>query len=58
MTKPTQPIDLSEELLQLAVHASPSGILIVDQAGDIVFANQALLDMFDYEATDLLGQPV
>lgn len=50
--------DLGEKLLRLAVHASPSGILIVDAGGEIVFANEALLGMFDYELDELLGQPV
>ena len=50
--------DLDEKLLRLAVHASPSGILIVDAGGEIVFANEALLGMFDYELDELLGQPI
>ena len=50
--------DLGEELLRLAVHASPSGILIVDAGGEIVFANDALLGMFQYELDELLGRPV
>jgi len=50
--------DLGEKLLRLAVHASPSGILIVDAGGEIVFANEALLGMFDYQLDELLGQPV
>jgi len=58
MNKTMQPHDASEELLHLAVHAAPSGILIVDRRGCIVFANQALLDMFGYETNDLLGQPI
>ncbi len=58
MNKPTQPQDVSEKLLRLAVHASPSGILIVDKSGLIVFANQALSDMFGYGANELLGHPI
>lgn len=53
-----QPQDISEKLLRLAVHASPSGILIVDESGNIVFANQALSDMFGYGAEELLGQTI
>ena len=48
--------NLGEELLRLAVHASPSGILIVDAGGEIVFANAALLGMFDYELDELLAE--
>jgi len=51
-----QPQDVSEKLLRLAVHASPSGILIVDLDGKIVFANQALLDMFGYVTDELVGE--
>lgn len=53
-----QPQDISEKLLRLAVHASPSGILIVDYEGNIVFANQALLDMFGYVTDELIGEPI
>ena len=42
-------------MLRLAVHASPSGILIVEAGGEIVFANEALLGMFEYELDELLG---
>jgi len=52
------PHEISGKLLRLAVHAAPSGILIVDEKGCIIFANQALLDMFGYENEELLGQPV
>lgn len=53
-----QPKDVSDELLRLAVRASPSGILVADESGRIVFANRALLEMFGYGADELLGQPV
>jgi len=58
MNKTMEPDEVSGKLLQLAVHASPSGILIVDRRGGIIFANQALLDMFGYVAHELLGQPI
>lgn len=58
MQKPIPSKDVSEELLRLAVHASPSGILIVDSNGCIVFVNQALSDMFSYGPDELLGQPI
>ncbi len=50
--------NISEELLRLAVHAAPCGILIADRGGDIVFANRALSQMFGYAADELVGQPV
>ncbi|MEN8130821.1 MAG: ATP-binding protein [Pseudomonadota bacterium] len=51
--------DVSERLLHLAVHAAPSGILVVEEGGGrIVFANEALLKMFGYGEEELLGQTV
>ena len=50
--------DNSEQLLQLAVHAAPSGILIVNRDGKIVFANRALLDMFGYVIDELIGEAI
>lgn len=48
----------STRLWQIAVEAAPSGILVVDSSGNIIFANNAVLDMFAYRADELLGQPV
>ena len=48
----------SQELLRLAVHAAPAGIIIANRNGSIVFANQTLLDMFGYHERELLGQAV
>ena len=55
-SKPRQ--DVAERLLHLAVHAAPSGILVVDDAGRIVFANAALLNMFGYAEKELMGQAI
>ncbi|MCH8134759.1 MAG: PAS domain S-box protein [Proteobacteria bacterium] len=58
MGKSMQQENISEKLLRLAVHASPSGILIVGGDGCIAFANQALLGMFGYSSDELLGHPI
>ena len=50
--------DVAERLLHLAVHAAPSGILVVDDAGRIVFANAALVKMFGYAEKELIGQAI
>ena len=47
-----------EKLFRLAIHAAPAGIIIADESGSILFANQTMLDMFDYREQELLGQPV
>lgn len=46
------------EIYQLALHAAPAGIMVVDDRGDIQFANQTLADMFGHRLEELLGKPV
>ncbi|MDH3672827.1 MAG: ATP-binding protein [Gammaproteobacteria bacterium] len=55
MTKASDP---QAEILRLALHAAPSGIMVVGEGGEIVFANQTLADMFGHRLQELLGQPV
>jgi len=45
-------------MYQLALHAAPSGIMVVGDRGDIQFANQTLADMFGYGLEEILGKPV
>jgi len=54
----TQAVDPQTEIYQLALHAAPSGIMVVGGRGDIRFANQTLADMFGYRLEDLPGRPV
>jgi len=58
MGQAAEPTDVPDSLLRLAVHSAPSGILIVDHNGCIMFANPALLDMFGYATEELLGQAI
>lgn len=54
-------VDLTETdpaLLQLALHAAPSGIVVVDERGEIVFANRTIADMFGYRVDELVGQAI
>ncbi len=44
--------------LQVMLDAAPSGMMLVDEAGLIVMANQLLAIQFGYVNTELLGQPV
>jgi len=55
---PMSPRSTAENLLRLAVHAAPAGIIIVNREGTIVFANRTMLNMFGYPEEELLGQPV
>jgi PAS domain S-box-containing protein len=49
---------LPPSLLGLAFEAAPNGLLVVDGQARIVAGNTALLRMFDYEAAELIGQPL
>ena len=44
--------------LQVMLDAAPSGMMLVDEDGSIVMANQLLAMQFGYVSTELLGQPV
>ncbi len=48
----------AEELLQLSVDASPSGMLAVDHEGNIVLENAEAARLFGYERGELLGRSV
>lgn len=54
----TQAGDPGAEIYKLALHAAPSGIMVVGDRGDIQLANQTLADMFGYRLEELLGKPV
>ena len=43
---------------QLAIDASPTGIVVIDSGGTIVLANQEFERLFGYARQDLVGQPV
>lgn len=42
----------------LTVEQSPNGIIIIDENGVIVLANQTLCSMFGYETGELVGKPL
>jgi two-component system, NtrC family, sensor kinase len=48
----------AEPTFQALLHAAPDAIVIVDQAGRIVIANERAQSLFGYEQHELLGQPV
>lgn len=50
--------DPKSEIYQLALEAAPSGILVVDEPGNIQFANQTLATMFGHSVEELTGKPV
>jgi PAS domain S-box-containing protein len=48
----------AEEQFRLAVEASPSGMLMVDERGSILLVNAQIEQQFGYSREELLGQPV
>jgi PAS domain S-box-containing protein len=50
-------IQLADAVFQLAADASPTGILVFDESGTILFANQKVAAIFGYAASEIVGQP-
>lgn len=48
----------SEKLFQLAVEASPNGILLMDDAGNIALVNSKIEEIFGYSRNELINQSV
>ncbi len=48
----------AQEQFELAVEASPNGMLMVDEAGRIVMINHQVEQLFGYEREELIGQSV
>jgi PAS domain S-box-containing protein len=49
---------LSSELVRRVLDSAPDAMIIIDGAGDIVYANQQVETLFGYRASDLVGQKV
>ena len=48
----------SEERLRQVIESSPSGIVMVDEDGQIVLVNAQIEHAFGYDRSELIGQPV
>jgi PAS domain S-box-containing protein len=48
----------AEERFRLVVESSPNGLLMVDEQGTIRMVNRQIDQLFGYERTELIGQPV
>jgi PAS domain S-box-containing protein len=48
----------AEEKFRLAVEASPSGILLVNDRGEIVLVNSQIEKLFEYDRGELIGRSV
>lgn len=49
---------LQDAAFRLIIEDAPDGILLVDQAGRIIFANRQVRELFGYEPRELIGQRV
>jgi PAS domain S-box-containing protein len=49
---------LPQSLLGQAFEAAPNGLLVVDASATIVAINTALLRMFGYQSSEVIGQPL
>jgi PAS domain S-box-containing protein len=49
---------LSSDLIRRVLDSAPDALIIIDRAGDIVFANRQVETLFGYAATELVGQKV
>jgi PAS domain S-box-containing protein len=48
----------SEEIVNLAVESSPSGMVMVDENGTMLLVNAEMERLFGYDREEMLGQPV
>lgn len=48
----------AEEKFRTAVEAAPNGMIMVDEKGTIILANEQAEKMFGYMKTELLGNPI
>lgn len=48
----------TEALFRSALEACPSGMMLIDSSGRILFANSVVLDWFSYGRDELIGQSV
>ncbi len=58
MERVKKDIQDNERRLQLFIDAFPSGMIIVDQLGKIVFANKLIETLFGYTQRELAGQSI
>lgn len=48
----------NDELMHLVVEASPNGMVLIDEFGNIVLVNSSIEIMFGYGRDDLINQPI
>ncbi len=58
LLKEQEAVQAAESLFRIAVEASPSAMISVDEAGRIVLANAEAARIFGYDRTELVGRSV
>ena len=51
-------VGVPDGVMSLVLDRTTDGVLVADAEGRIVYVNKPLLDLFGYEATDLIGRPI
>lgn len=54
----SNPLSLGEEQLRLVIDAAPSGMIMVNHAGQIVLVNTQIEQLFGYKRTELIGRSI
>src|SRR5439155_15536470 len=58
LAHPMHVADATEDLFRVVVEASPSAILVVNDRGMIILANNRTEQLFGYDRDELVNQPV
>lgn len=48
----------NNELMHLVVEASPNGMVLIDESGNIVLVNSSIETMFGYDRNELINHPI
>ena len=58
LTPAPKSLAASADVMSMVLDRTTDGVLLADMGGTIVYVNQPLLDLFGYEAGDLVGRPL
>lgn len=54
----TTTLPASDDVMSMVLDRTTDGVLLADTNGSIVYVNKPLLELFGYEAGDLIGRPL
>ena len=58
LEKSNEQLQVAEKRVRMLLESSPDGILVADADGSITLVNARMEEMFGYERTELIGQPI